>query len=92
MSGKMTDNKASSKKKKKNKSGQPTIGLALGGGGARGLCHILVLEALDEIGVRPALISGTSIGAILGAAYASGHERAHRSAIIARSCFTKKAI
>ena len=53
-------------------SGNASIGLALGGGGARGLCHILVLEALDELGVKPALISGTSIGAIFGAAYASG--------------------
>jgi NTE family protein len=50
----------------------PSIGLALGGGGARGLAHILVLEAFDEVGVKPALVSGTSIGAIFGAAYASG--------------------
>lgn len=48
------------------------IALALGGGGARGLAHVLVLEALDELGVRPHVISGTSIGAIYGAAYASG--------------------
>jgi NTE family protein len=48
------------------------IGLALGGGGARGLAHIHVLETLDEMGIRPAVISGTSIGAILGALYASG--------------------
>jgi NTE family protein len=54
------------------KDGAPTIGLALGGGGARGISHILVLEALDEMGVKPALIAGTSIGAIFGAAYASG--------------------
>ena len=50
----------------------PRIGLALGGGGARGLAHIVVLEALDELGLRPALIAGTSIGALLGAAYALG--------------------
>ncbi|WP_299811007.1 patatin-like phospholipase family protein [uncultured Roseibium sp.] len=50
----------------------PRIGLALGGGGARGLAHIPVLEALDELGVKPAQIAGTSIGAIMGAAYASG--------------------
>ncbi|WAJ27702.1 patatin-like phospholipase family protein [Antarcticirhabdus aurantiaca] len=50
----------------------PTLGLALGGGGARGLAHIPVFEALDELGVRPAVIAGTSIGAILGAAYAAG--------------------
>jgi len=49
-----------------------SIGLALGGGGARGLAHILALEAFDELGVKPALITGTSIGAIMGAAYASG--------------------
>lgn len=50
----------------------PRIGLALGGGGARGLAHILVLEALDELGIVPVQIAGTSIGAIYGAAYASG--------------------
>lgn len=48
------------------------IGLALGGGGARGLAHILVLETFDELGIKPKAISGTSIGAIFGAAYASG--------------------
>lgn len=48
------------------------IGLALGGGGARGLAHIQVLETLDELGVRPHRIAGTSVGAILGALYASG--------------------
>lgn len=50
----------------------PTIGLALGGGGARGLAHIAMLEAFDELGLRPKIIAGTSIGAIVGAAYASG--------------------
>lgn len=49
-----------------------TVALALGGGGARGLAHISVLEALDDLGVRPVAISGTSIGAIIGAAYAAG--------------------
>ena len=49
-----------------------SFALALGGGGARGLAHIAVLEALDEIGVRPAAIAGTSIGALIGAAYAAG--------------------
>ena len=50
----------------------PSIALALGGGGARGLAHIVVLEALDELGIAPAMISGTSMGAIVGAAYAAG--------------------
>lgn len=48
------------------------FGLALGGGGVRGLAHALVLEALDELGCRPGIIAGTSIGAIMGALYASG--------------------
>jgi NTE family protein len=51
---------------------QPTIAIALGGGGVRGLAHIAMLEVLDERGIKPKLIAGTSIGAIIGAAYASG--------------------
>ncbi|MBD1546093.1 patatin-like phospholipase family protein [Roseibium aggregatum] len=51
---------------------QPRIGLALGGGGARGISHIPVLEAFDDLGIRPYAITGSSIGAIMGAAYASG--------------------
>ena len=50
----------------------PRIGLALGGGGARGLAHVLILEVFDEMGVRPSIIAGTSIGALIGSAYASG--------------------
>ncbi len=46
--------------------------IALGGGAARGLAHIPVLEALDDLGITPSLISGTSMGAIIGAVYASG--------------------
>src|SRR5271165_6908497 len=48
------------------------IALALGAGGARGLAHIEVLEALDELGVRPIAIAGCSMGAVIGAAYAAG--------------------
>lgn len=48
------------------------IGLALGGGGARGLAHIPVLETLDELGIRPYRMAGTSIGAVMGSLYASG--------------------
>jgi len=51
---------------------QTTIGLALGGGAARGLAHIVVLEAFDQMGLKPDFIAGCSIGALLGAAYASG--------------------
>ncbi len=48
------------------------IGLALSAGGARGLSHIVILEAFEELGVTPHLISGSSIGAVIGTAYASG--------------------
>jgi NTE family protein len=50
----------------------PELVLVLGSGGARGLSHIPVLEALDELGLKPALIAGSSMGAIVGAAYAAG--------------------
>jgi len=50
----------------------PKIGLALGSGGARGWCHIGVLKALDEIGIVPDVIAGTSMGAVVGAAWAGG--------------------
>jgi NTE family protein len=49
-----------------------TFALALGAGGARGLAHIAIVEALDEMGVKPAAIAGVSIGAVIGAGYAAG--------------------
>ena len=51
---------------------KPRIGLALGGGAARGLAHIGVLEALAEAGLEPEIVAGTSIGAIAGGFYAAG--------------------
>ncbi len=48
------------------------VGVALGGGGAKGLSHIAFLKALDELQVRPAIIAGTSIGAVIGGFYAAG--------------------
>jgi len=48
------------------------IGVALGGGGAKGLAHICMLEVIDEFGIKPSRIAGTSIGAIVGLLYASG--------------------
>jgi NTE family protein len=50
----------------------PTIGLALGGGSARGLAHIPMLEVFDELGLKPSVIAGCSIGSLVGAAYAGG--------------------
>lgn len=48
------------------------LGLALGGGGARGIAHIAYLKAVEEAGIRPGIISGTSSGALVGALYAGG--------------------
>ncbi|MCP4570903.1 MAG: patatin-like phospholipase family protein [bacterium] len=48
----------------------PTIGLALGSGGARGLAHAGVLQALEETGIRPDFVAGTSMGSIVGGLYA----------------------
>jgi len=65
-----------------------TFALALGGGGARGLAHIHVIEALDELGIRPVAIAGSSIGAVMGAGMAAGltgkeiHE--HSRAVLGR--------
>lgn len=50
----------------------PTFAVAFGGGGARGLAHIHAIEALDELGIRPVSIAGSSIGAIMGAGMAAG--------------------
>jgi NTE family protein len=58
----------------KNKvvSNSSTIGIAFGAGGARGIAHLLMIEALDELGIKPTIISGSSIGAVVGAFYAAG--------------------
>jgi len=65
----------------------PSFAVAFGGGGARGLAHIHVIEALDELGIRPAMISGSSIGAIMGAGMAAGMRgkdiRAYASKVLA---------
>lgn len=50
----------------------PTFAVAFGGGGARGLAHIHIVETLDELGIRPVAIAGSSIGAIMGAGMAAG--------------------
>jgi NTE family protein len=51
----------------------PRTALVLSGGGAKGIAHIGVLAALDSLGIRPDLIVGTSMGAAVGALYASGY-------------------
>lgn len=54
------------------RSGSPTVAVAFGGGGARGLAHIHVIETLDELGIRPVAIAGSSIGSMMGAGMAAG--------------------
>lgn len=53
--------------------GRPKIGLVLSGGGARGFAHIGALKVLEEIGIKPDYITGTSMGSIIGALYAIGY-------------------
>ena len=60
----------------------PRVGLVLGSGSARGWAHIGVIRALERAGIRPNLVCGTSVGALVGAAYASGNlERLEQWAI-----------
>ena len=58
------------------------VGLVLSGGGAKGLAHVSVLKVLEEAGVRVDYISGTSMGAIVGALYASGYKAAQLDSIM----------
>lgn len=60
------------------------VGLALGGGGARGLAHVPMLEVLDELGIRPYRIAGSSIGAVMGVLYAAGLSGAAIRALVGR--------
>jgi NTE family protein len=54
----------------------PRLGLALGGGGARGLCHIGVLRVLEELDIHADVVSGTSMGGLVGAFLAAGYSAA----------------
>ncbi|MDH5602425.1 MAG: patatin-like phospholipase family protein, partial [Cyclobacteriaceae bacterium] len=61
------------------------IGLALSGGGARGIAHLGVLKALEEKKIKPSIISGTSAGALTGALYAYGYSPDELFDIIAKT-------
>ncbi len=61
------------KSKKKSPVSRPRLGLALGSGSARGWAHIGVIRSLEKQGIEPDIICGSSVGALVGAAYASGH-------------------
>lgn len=61
---------------------RPKIGLVLSGGGAKGMAHIGVLKVLEELGIRPDYITGTSMGSIMGGLYASGYKANELDSII----------
>ena len=61
------------------------IGLALSGGGAKGLAHIGVLKALEELHIKPDYITGTSMGAVVGALYSIGYTPDQIEAILSQN-------
>ncbi|MCW8994334.1 MAG: patatin-like phospholipase family protein, partial [Psychromonas sp.] len=61
---------------------EPIIGLSLSGGGARGLAQIGIIKALEEAGIKVSAIAGTSIGSIIGGAYASGYSVKEMDSIV----------
>lgn len=60
---------------------QRVVGLALSGGAVRGAAHVGVLQVLERAGIYPAVVAGTSVGALVGAAYAAGVSAADASGI-----------
>ncbi|HPT12597.1 MAG TPA: patatin-like phospholipase family protein, partial [Bacteroidales bacterium] len=58
------------------------VGLALGGGGAKGFAHIPYIKAIEELGIKISCVSGTSMGAIIGAFYAAGMTAGEMIALI----------
>ncbi|MFA7117027.1 MAG: patatin-like phospholipase family protein [Bacteroidales bacterium] len=78
MSDIITINSTITKRYKK----RPKIGLVLAGGGAKGIAHIGVLKLLEEVGIKPDYIAGTSMGAIIGGLYAMGYSADELSEIM----------
>lgn len=66
----------------------PAIGVALGGGFARGIAHLGVLKVLEEEGIKVGFIAGTSVGALIGAAYCSGLSIAELEEVAQKARFT----
>jgi len=65
------------------------IGIALGGGAARGYAHIGVLNAIDELNIPISYVSGTSIGSFIGALYASGNLKNFENEVRSKNSFMK---
>ncbi len=75
------ENKVKSKKQKPVIGRRVKLGLALGGGGGLGIAHIGVIKALEELGIVPSFVAGTSAGSVIGAMYASGLNSAQMTEI-----------
>ncbi|SNY94749.1 patatin-like phospholipase family protein [Flagellimonas pacifica] len=69
--------------------GTPKVGLVLSGGGAKGLAHIGALKVIDEAGIKIDYVGGTSMGAIVGALYASGYSAMELDSIFRVTDFSK---
>lgn len=67
--------------------GRPQLALVLSGGGLRGFAHLGVLKALQDSGVRPDLVVGSSVGALVGALYASGRDAQELERIVSADGF-----
>ncbi len=65
------------------------IGLALSGGGIKGIAHIGVMKAFEELGIRPSIISGVSAGAIIGSLFAAGLDAASVKKFVDQTKFSK---
>lgn len=65
------------------------VGIALSGGSARGYAHVGVLKALNEQGIQPAIISGTSMGAVVGVLYAAGYSPGGIEKILIEETFSR---
>ena len=61
---------------------KPVLGLALGSGGAKGLAHLGALKAFEEEGISFSVVTGASVGAIVGALYAKGYSSADMVGIV----------
>jgi NTE family protein len=68
--------------------GRPRVGLALAGGFARGIAHIGVLRVFREAGIPVDMVAGTSVGALIGAAYCSGASLEHMEEVASETRFT----
>lgn len=65
------------------------IGIAFGSGGARGLAHLMMIEAFEELGLKPSIIAGSSVGAIVGAFYAAGYSSKEMKTILNNMLYPK---